>query len=46
MKAAAVFPDKKSLGVVQDFPEPKLESPSGVKPTYRKYCAVRRVLGC
>ena len=26
MKAAAVFPDKKSLSVVNDFPEPKLES--------------------
>jgi threonine dehydrogenase-like Zn-dependent dehydrogenase len=31
MKAAAVYPDKKALGVVADFPEPKLESPSGVK---------------
>jgi threonine dehydrogenase-like Zn-dependent dehydrogenase len=31
MKAAAVFPDKKSLGIVNDFPEPKLESPSQVK---------------
>jgi threonine dehydrogenase-like Zn-dependent dehydrogenase len=31
MKAAAVFPDKKSLGIVPDYPEPKLESPSGVK---------------
>jgi threonine dehydrogenase-like Zn-dependent dehydrogenase len=31
MKAAAVYPDKKSLGIVNDFPEPKLQSPSGVK---------------
>ncbi len=31
MKAAAVYPDKKSLGVVNDFPEPKLTSPSEVK---------------
>ncbi len=31
MKAAAVFPDRKSLGVVNDFPEPKLESPTGIK---------------
>src|SRR5665213_3044157 len=31
MKAAAVFPARKSLAVVNDFPEPKLESPTGVK---------------
>jgi threonine dehydrogenase-like Zn-dependent dehydrogenase len=31
MKAAAVFPEKKSLAVVNDFPEPKLESPTAVK---------------
>jgi len=31
MKAAAVFPDKKSLGLVDNFPEPKLESRTGVK---------------
>jgi threonine dehydrogenase-like Zn-dependent dehydrogenase len=31
MKAAAVYPDTKSLGVVADFPEPKIESPTGVK---------------
>lgn len=31
MKAAAVFPDKKSLGLVNDYPEPKLLSHSGVK---------------
>ncbi len=31
MKAAAVYPDKKSLGLVNDYPEPKLASPSGVK---------------
>jgi threonine dehydrogenase-like Zn-dependent dehydrogenase len=31
MKAAAVYPHAKNLGVVQDFPEPKLESPTGVK---------------
>jgi threonine dehydrogenase-like Zn-dependent dehydrogenase len=31
MKAAAVYPDKKSLGVVPDFPEPQLKSPSQVK---------------
>ncbi len=31
MKAAAVYPDKKSLGVVRDFPEPELKSPSQVK---------------
>jgi len=31
MKAAAVYPDKKALGVVADFPEPKLDSPTSVK---------------
>lgn len=31
MKAAAVFPAKKTLEVVNDFPEPKLASPTGVK---------------
>ncbi len=31
MRAAAVFPDKKSLSVVNDFPEPKLESATSVK---------------
>jgi threonine dehydrogenase-like Zn-dependent dehydrogenase len=31
MRAAAVFPAKKSLQVVNDFPEPKLESPTAVK---------------
>lgn len=31
MKAAAVFPAKKSLEIVKDFPEPKLDSPTGVK---------------
>jgi threonine dehydrogenase-like Zn-dependent dehydrogenase len=31
MKAAAVYPDKKSLGLVNDYPEPKLASHSGVK---------------
>ncbi len=31
MKAAAVFPDKKSLGVVNDFPQPKLTDAAGVK---------------
>jgi glucose 1-dehydrogenase len=31
MRAAAVFPTKKSLQIVNDFPEPKLESPSGLK---------------
>ena len=31
MKAAAVYPDKKTLAVVADFPEPKLESPTSVK---------------
>ena len=31
MKAAAVFPNSKTLSVVQDFPEPKLESRTGVK---------------
>lgn len=31
MKAAAVFPDRKSLEVIDDFPEPKIESPTAVK---------------
>jgi threonine dehydrogenase-like Zn-dependent dehydrogenase len=31
MKAAAVFPNTKTLGVVPDFPEPKIASPTGVK---------------
>ena len=31
MKAAAVFPGTKTLGVVKDFAEPKLTSPTGVK---------------
>ena len=31
MKAAAVFPAKKSLEVVNDFPEPKLSGPTSVK---------------
>ncbi|MGA2712137.1 MAG: glucose 1-dehydrogenase [Bryobacteraceae bacterium] len=31
MKAAAVFPAKKSLEVVSDFPEPKLAGPTSVK---------------
>ncbi|HEX4136234.1 MAG TPA: glucose 1-dehydrogenase [Bryobacteraceae bacterium] len=31
MKAAAVFPARKSLEVLNDFPEPKLESPGAVK---------------
>jgi threonine dehydrogenase-like Zn-dependent dehydrogenase len=31
LRAGAVFPEKKSLAVVSDFPEPKLESPSSVK---------------
>jgi glucose 1-dehydrogenase len=31
MKAAAVFPARKSLEVVNDFPEPKIESPTAVK---------------
>jgi len=31
VKAAAVFPDKKSLGIVPDFPAPKMESPHAVK---------------
>jgi len=31
MKAAAVFPVRKSLEVVNDFPEPKIESPTAVK---------------
>jgi threonine dehydrogenase-like Zn-dependent dehydrogenase len=31
MKAAAVYPNAKNLGVVQDFPDPKMGSPTGVK---------------
>lgn len=31
MKAAAVFPNTKTLGVVPDFPEPQITSPTGVK---------------
>jgi threonine dehydrogenase-like Zn-dependent dehydrogenase len=31
MRAAAVFPEKKSLGVVSDFPEPEMDSPTAVK---------------
>jgi glucose 1-dehydrogenase len=31
MKAAAVFPAKKALAVVNDFPEPKIESATSVK---------------
>lgn len=31
MRAAAVFPARKSLEIVNDFPEPKIESPSAVK---------------
>ncbi|HVW87438.1 MAG TPA: alcohol dehydrogenase catalytic domain-containing protein, partial [Bryobacteraceae bacterium] len=31
MKAAAVFPGRKSLEIINDFPEPKLQSPTGVK---------------
>jgi len=31
MKAAAVYPEKKTLGVVTDFPEPQLDSPTAVK---------------
>jgi threonine dehydrogenase-like Zn-dependent dehydrogenase len=31
MKAAAVFPAKKSLAVLNDFPEPKLGGPSSLK---------------
>jgi threonine dehydrogenase-like Zn-dependent dehydrogenase len=31
MRAAAVFPARKSLEVLNDFPEPKLESPTAVK---------------
>jgi threonine dehydrogenase-like Zn-dependent dehydrogenase len=31
MKAAAVYPDKKTLGVVADFPEPQLAGDSQVK---------------
>ncbi len=31
MKAAAVFPSRKSLEVVTDFPQPKLDSPTAVR---------------
>jgi threonine dehydrogenase-like Zn-dependent dehydrogenase len=31
MRAAAVFPDRKSLDVITDFPEPKIESATAVK---------------
>ncbi len=31
MKAAAVFPDRKALEVINDFPEPAIESPTAVK---------------
>jgi threonine dehydrogenase-like Zn-dependent dehydrogenase len=31
MKAAAVYPNAKNLGVVQDFSEPKIESSTGLK---------------
>jgi threonine dehydrogenase-like Zn-dependent dehydrogenase len=31
MRAAAVFPDKKSLEVVNDFPEPKMDNAKSVK---------------
>ncbi|HWD99580.1 MAG TPA: glucose 1-dehydrogenase [Bryobacteraceae bacterium] len=31
MKAAAVFPKTKSLGVVDDFPAPKIEDPTSLK---------------
>ena len=31
MKAAAMFPSRKSLEVIGDFPEPKLESPTQVR---------------
>jgi glucose 1-dehydrogenase len=31
MKAAAVFPTKKTLQVINDFPQPKLESPTEVR---------------
>src|SRR5450432_2384628 len=31
MRAAAVFPTRKSLEVVNDFPEPGIESPKDVK---------------
>lgn len=31
MKAAAVFPNRKSLEVLNDFPAPKMESPTSVK---------------
>ena len=31
MKAAAVYPDKKTIGVVTDFPEPSIAGPNDVK---------------
>ncbi len=31
MRAAAVFPATKTLGIVPDFPEPRITSPKGVK---------------
>ena len=31
MRAAAVFPDRKTLEVIDDFPEPRIESPTAVK---------------
>ena len=31
MRAAAIFPARKSLGVIDDFPEPKIEGPTAVK---------------
>ncbi len=31
MRAAAVFPARKSLEVINDFPEPKIETPTAVK---------------
>ncbi|HEX4274693.1 MAG TPA: glucose 1-dehydrogenase [Bryobacteraceae bacterium] len=31
MRAAAVFPNRKSLEIVTDFPEPKLTSPTGIR---------------
>src|SRR5580658_7700572 len=31
MRAAAVFPDRKSLGVITDFPQPEIGSPTAVK---------------
>ena len=31
MKAAAVFPNRRSLGVVNDFPAPKITNPTEVR---------------